>query len=341
MKRAALFACVWLTVMLGGCTFGQAESQVATTESTGGGTVRVWIAGEQFPLKAFQAFTEATGIAVQPQFGDERDFVRQVLQHKGQPQADLFWSDNALDLAVLAGRGAFEAYRSPHAAKIPSTAKDSDGLWYGLTERRLALLYKPAKLSDDKVPKTLDQLEQFAHKGKIGVPAPSSSLWTSAGAAIVPVQGEFGMQSFFSGLKEWNVYFAKEDPPGAALVLEEKVPLLLSTSEQALRHMSKQRKDAKHTKDAALRIQPLVADNGEPLNVTTGIGILRGTEKKKEAEQFIDFMLREQNRSDLATARMHEALASTGPASRLHPDEMVQLSPLIAHYLAVSFPDAP
>lgn len=341
MKTFKLFVSVLLAVTVTGCSLWAKDSQSSPVAEKSGSLLHIWVAGENRSIEAFSDFTAATGINVQAEFATQEEWCEQVLANKkkgGPPAADLFWSDNAIDLAVLAGLGAFEPHVSPFTASLPDYARDSDGLWYGLTERQLALVYHPSSFSGD-LPATVEQLSDPKWQGRIAVPSGSSKLWYRILADVVAFEGETELQQLLERLSALGSPVSESPSKDVRRVADGEIPALLTTAESALTYMAEE-----GAGDNDIRIQPLGSKHAEQIDIVTGIAILRGTEQKEAAGKLIDYLLKEETRRGLAMQRAHDALLTgeesrTNGSMRLHPYEIARLVPLIERYWQMIFPE--
>lgn len=318
---------VWLALLVAGCSlWSQGPSSASGTDEEGSGPLYVWVAGASSSVEIFDDFTSETGIRVKAEFDTQEAWFQKVLAQKGNPEADLFWSDNAIDLSVLAGLGAFEAYASPLASSLPGYARDRDGLWYGLTARQIALVYDVRALAQD-VPVTVEQWLDMNGQGPLTVPRLSSRVWDRLVIDMVVHEDEMSLLSFFEKLDELPLTYSDSAEEDVRRVAGGAIPLLLTTSENALKFMAENEKESQN-----MRVQPLGSKYTEQLHLITGIGMLRGTEKKETAGQLIDFLLEKKRRETLAEQLFHLPLTDDASGERLHPDEMVRLLPLIERH---------
>src|SRR5215470_11966753 len=74
----------------------------------------------------FDAFTKATGIAVQYVEGGSGGVVERIAKEKSNPQADVLVTLPPF-IQRAAANGLLEAYKSPEAKEIPAADKDAKG----------------------------------------------------------------------------------------------------------------------------------------------------------------------------------------------------------------------
>lgn len=309
------------------------DTEGTATVDQGNGILRIFVAGESRSLKPFHQFTEATGIKIETQFAPQREWVERLLANKGNPGADLFWSDNAIDLAILGDLGLFDAYDSPLAATLPDYGRDYDGKWYGLTERRLTLVYSPSALTTGEVPTTVEQFMQTRWHSNAAIPPASSRVWSRLLADVVAFEGEVELMQLLENFNQSTFDLSEESIEDVQLVADGGIDALMTTSDIAMQWMTGNEQQAANE----VHIQPLASHYAEPIGIVTGIAILRGTEQQQAAESFVDFLLKPDNRRTLAEQRSHEPLLveqkdDGQQAPRLHPDEIATLVPLIEHY---------
>lgn len=329
MNAYKLVSTVVLALILISCSAEPNEPQTLPEAERGGsGHLRVWIASDHSVSDIFDNFTSSTGISVQTEFGTQEELKRRVQESNGNPSADLFWSDNALDLALLAAQGVFEPYVSPFSETLPDDARDRDGLWHGVTVRRLALVYNAASFPDG-VPAKVEELIHWQED--LTVPAVSSPLWYRLLVDVAALEGETELRQWVERVREMSLTFSEDLQPGVNGVLDGTVSLLFTTADAALQEVNRREQQ----KNVDIRIQPLGSSHADSIDIVTGVGILRGTDKKEAAQQLVDFMLQQHNRQNLALKFSHDDLLdpdSSDAVWRLHPNEMAHLMPLVERY---------
>lgn len=328
MKLNKLFVWTLLIVIVTGCSAKTQEMQPSFVGPAGGETVKVWVAGEKQAIDVFDAFTDASGIQVNAEFGSQEEWLHELSVNKGKPRADLFLSDNAIDLALLAEMGVFAPHHSPFNQVLPDDAQDLDGLWYGLTVRHPAIVLSEAD-SAGGVPASVEQLSDAKWQGQLTVPADESRMWHRILADVAAFEGEPGLIQLLQQWNEQSFTFSDDADGDLRRVADEELPALLTTSDRALRFISEA-----DDSEAGVSVTWLRSKHAEPIDIVSGIGMLRGTENPEAAGKLIDFLLEEGNRRELASERMHEPLTAleNGRPNRLHPREMAEFIPLIEHH---------
>tara|TARA_B100000315_G_scaffold207610_1_gene202425 strand:+ start:512 stop:1531 length:1020 start_codon:yes stop_codon:yes gene_type:complete len=74
-----------------------------------------------------------------------------------QPTADVVMLTLRYQLALTDG-GYLEAYKTPESSSYPSNLKDADGFWTAAQLNPVIQVYNPQSLSQDDLPKTIDDL---------------------------------------------------------------------------------------------------------------------------------------------------------------------------------------
>jgi iron(III) transport system substrate-binding protein len=121
-------------VLLGACGSGSGDPN----------TVRVY-SGRQYDLEeAFAQFTEATGIKVEFQFGNDAELRERLAAEGDDTPADVFISVDAGNLVKAADQGLFQPIDDPVLIDaVPPALRDPDNLWFGLSVRARSIAYNP------------------------------------------------------------------------------------------------------------------------------------------------------------------------------------------------------
>lgn len=324
-------ATMLLVLFVTSCSFSGSDTEATPTVDQGNGSLRIFVAGESRTIKPFHQFTEATGIKIEAQFAPQQEWVERLQANREKPGADLFWSDNAIDLAILSNLGLFEPYDSPLANALPDYGRDHDGRWYGLTERRLALVYSPSTLSTVEMPTTIEEFIHTPWQHTVAVPPATSRLWTRFLTEVVAFEGEMALLQLLESLNQLTFDLSEESMSDVQHVANGDVAALLTTSDIGMRWMTDNEQATNE-----VHMQPLASQYAEHVGIVTGVAILRGTEQRQAAEALVDFLLEPDRRRSLAEQDSHEQLLTEQTDEqqlpRLHPDEMAALVPLVEHY---------
>lgn len=136
MRRPAIAAlAVTLVTTLSGCGFlgigGEADIQIYSAR--------------HYDLeKAFDDFTEDTGLTVEFIFGDNAELLERIKAEGADSPADIFMTVDAGNLWAATEAGVLEPLSSPTLDEaIPAAYRDSEDRWFGLALRARTIVYNP------------------------------------------------------------------------------------------------------------------------------------------------------------------------------------------------------
>ncbi len=151
-------------------------------------------ADEPLARQILGAFTEKTGIRVQPLFDTEADkttgLARRIRAEAGSPRADVFWANEPFQAILLAKDDLLEPYLPETARNIPVAYRDAKDRWIGFGLRGRVLAYDPKGLRADQLPKTWAELAQPGYAQKVVFANPLFGTTRGHVAALLALWGE-------------------------------------------------------------------------------------------------------------------------------------------------------
>ena len=191
MKYRTIFTAV-LTLMLAGC--GRRQQVVIYTS-----------VDQPFAEPILKDFEQRSGIRVRPVYDVEAakttGLVNRLIAEKGRPQADVFWSSEAVRTIVLRRQGVLAVYRSPAADAIPAGFRDPDGFWTGFAARARVLLANTNLVKESDLPKSILELAEPKWRGRVALPYPLFGTTSAHVAAIFLTLGDEKAKDYFRRLK--------------------------------------------------------------------------------------------------------------------------------------------
>lgn len=193
MRRSTLAAFGALVMLVAGCGVGGADAD----------TVQVY-SGRHYDLeRAFQLFTEETGIPVEILSGSDAE-LRERLKAEGEDTpADVFLTVDAGNLWLAEQEGLLAPARSPVLVKaVPDDLRDPQGHWYGLSMRVRTVMYNPQRVQ----PSEFDPVNTYAGladpkwRGRVCMRTASSSYTQALVASMI---GELGRDRTFEIVRGW------------------------------------------------------------------------------------------------------------------------------------------
>lgn len=148
---------------------------------------------------ALDAFTEATGIAVEVRYGGTAELAAQLLEEGDRTRAHVFLAQDAGALGAVAKAGQFATLPDATLDLVDDAWSDPDGRWVGVTGRSRVLAYNGSMVSGDALPASVFELTGPEWKGKVGV-APTNASFQSFITAMRVQHGDEKTRDFLEGL---------------------------------------------------------------------------------------------------------------------------------------------
>ena len=198
-------AALALTATLAACsapaTPGASPASTASPAATASDKSVTLYSGRNETLvqPALDAFTQATGIAVEVRYGGTAELAAQLLEEGDRTRAHVFLAQDAGALGAVAKAGRFAALPAATLDQVADAYSDPDGRWVGVTGRSRVLAYNPALLPADQLPVSVFDLTGPQWKGKVGV-APTNASFQSFITAMRVQHGDEKTRAFLAGL---------------------------------------------------------------------------------------------------------------------------------------------
>src|SRR3954467_10006334 len=130
------------------------------------------------------AFAKETGIKVTLRQGDDTELGNQIVQEGAASPADVFITENSPAMALVDAAGLFAPLSPEALALVPEQYRPRDGHWLGVAARTTVFAYNKARLTPDKLPKSLMDLANTAWKGRWGASPSGADFQAIVGALL-------------------------------------------------------------------------------------------------------------------------------------------------------------
>lgn len=205
-------AIVMATFGLAACGSSDDGDDVASTTETETETTTDEGAGEAGPLVIYSArdetlvadlvaeFTADTGIDVEVFYGSDFGTGKVLLEAEADAvEADIYWSQDAGSLAVLADAGVTQTLPDTITGKVNPAFTAPAGEWVGLTGRIRTFTYNSELIDEADVPDTVAAFADPEWDGRIDVP-PTNATFQAFVTAMRQVEGEDATKAWLEGL---------------------------------------------------------------------------------------------------------------------------------------------
>lgn len=243
--------------------------------------------------KIVDSFKEKTGISVNlVSAGDAIEMLTKVELEKSNPMADVVIGISD-DMAMKAyNSNLFESYDSPVLVDIPDFLKfDDQNRLLPFDYGNFAFVYDTKRLDKEDIPKSLNDLTDPKYKDKIILIDPRTS---SVGLGLLIWTREvFGDNylSWWDQMRDNALTITEGWSSSYGMFTSGEAPITLSYTTSPVYHVMY---------EDSTRYQTIIFEDGHSATIE-GVGLLKSSEKKELAKQFIDFLLSE-GQLDIATA---------------------------------------
>jgi iron(III) transport system substrate-binding protein len=247
---------------------------------------------EEFVKTLFDDFTSATGIEVDVRYGDSAELAAAILEEGDASPADVFWSQDAGSLGVVAEAGLFAELDQEILDRVEPRFRSDDGLWVGTSGRGRVAVYNTEVLSDGELPSSILDLADPEWRGRIGLP-PTNSSFQAHVAAMIESIGEDRTRRWLEGIVANEPRYYEDNGATTRAVAAGEIDIGL------VNHYYKYEVEAE---DGSLPIANHYFAPGDPGSFVNcaGVGILASSDRPEAAARFVEFLTGEPGQTFVA-----------------------------------------
>lgn len=235
-----------------------------------------------------EQFSEETGVTTEIRYADSASLSAQILEEGESSPADVFISQDAGALGAIANVDRFENVAQAQLDKVPAEFRSDEGEWVGVSGRARVIAYNPTKVTEAQVPKSVNEVVQPQWRGRVGY-APTNASFQSFVTAMRLTQGEAATRTWLEALKANDARTYTNNVLALEGVDRGEVDIAL------VNHYYLYEKQAERGGPQNINARNAFIGNGDPgalVNVA-GVGIMRGTESRADADRLVEFLLSE------------------------------------------------
>ena len=233
-------------------------------------------------------YARESGVDIRVKYADTGETLATLLEEGDSTRADVFISQDAGALGLLADRGMFAALPEDLFDRVQEGFFDEGLRWVGLTGRVRVIAYNTDRVSEDEVPDSVFGVLDPKWKGRVGYPPTNASFI----AFISALRAEFGderAREFLEGLKANDAQSLDNNILVLNAIASGELDLGL-VNHYYLYSEVKEKGDV-----PVANHYPGVDDAGEGTFINlSGVAMIEGTEQSEEALDFIEFLLSEE-----------------------------------------------
>jgi iron(III) transport system substrate-binding protein len=163
-----------------------------------------------------KAFTKETGIDVKVHSGEAPELASQLLKEGASSSADVFFTENSPELALLSEKGLLAKVAPATLAAVPAKDSGAAGDWVGVLARENVLAFNTSMVQEAALPASLLDLAKPEWKGKVAI-APTDADFLPLIGAVVAMKGRPAALDWLKGLRENALIFDDDEAVVAAV----------------------------------------------------------------------------------------------------------------------------
>ncbi|MBW3614636.1 MAG: iron ABC transporter substrate-binding protein [Actinobacteria bacterium] len=230
-------------------------------------------------------FERESGIDIQVKYADTGETLATLLEEGESTDADVFLSQDAGALGILAERGRLVELPADVLDLVDARFRHGEGRWVGVTGRARVIAYNTNVLDESEVPDSALDVVDPRWKGKVGFPPTNASFI----AFVASLREQFGQErarAFLQGLKDNEAKRYDNNILTLNAIANGEIEIGL-VNHYYLHAELKERADAPVANHYPGQ-EP--GQEGTFVNVS-GVGIVKGTDRREDAERFVRYLL--------------------------------------------------
>ncbi len=229
-------------------------------------------------------FEKQTGIKVVVHSGDGPEVANQIIQEGAASPADVFFTENSPEIAVLDEKGLLAKVDPATLAEVPAQYSAPDGDWVGVLARENVLAYNTGMIAQSQLPASLMDLAEPAWKGKVAI-APSDNDFLPLVNAVLFEKGHDAALAWLRGLKA-NAQIFDDDEGVVAAVNRGAVATGIINNYYWARLQAEL--GSAHMHSALYHFGH--GDIGGLINIS-GAGVLKSSKHPRDAQAFLAYLV--------------------------------------------------
>ena len=254
-------------------------------------------------LILFKKFEEKTGIKVNVINAKSKVLEKRLLDEGSKSKGDVLFLADAGALYSAEKKGLFAKYNESQSLKLVPTSLKND-YWVGVTKRARIIFYNPNLVNYNEIKNiSYEDLSSKKWRKSIAIRQSNNIYNQSLVASILEHKGEDFTREWLEKLVK---YFSRK-PQGndraqiLSVAAGESKLAIANTYYYALMLSGKKGEDQKKAAQKVEPIFPNQNDRGAHINIS-GAGILSYSPNKKNAQEFLEFLLTKEAQTNLCNS---------------------------------------
>ena len=198
-RNLATYAALVLS-LLSLAAAGCGEDSTDDGTAAGSGSVTVYSGrNEDLMASVLEDFTAETGIEVKVRYDESAILAALIAEEGDASPADVFLSQSPGAVGFLDQAGLLAVLADDTLNSLPTSVRDDDGRWIGISGRQRVMVYHPDRVSADELPLSIAELTDSSWQGRLGV-APANGSFQDFVTAMRFELGDDATLAWLEGL---------------------------------------------------------------------------------------------------------------------------------------------
>lgn len=228
-------------------------------------------------------FEEQTGIDVAVRYANSAELAATLAEEGGNSPADVFWAQDPGALGAIEREGLFTTLPSRVLDRVPERFHDPDGTWIGVSGRVRVIAYNTELVAEGEVPDRIDGVTDPRWRGKVGIAPPNASFQAFVSAMRLD-RGDAETRAWLDRVKANEPRFYESNIAILEALAEGEIELGLVNHYYL--SLVKSENPGAPIENHFLE----QGDDGALVSIA-GVGVIAGSDKPRQAERFVEFLL--------------------------------------------------
>lgn len=250
-----------------------------------------------FSEEILNDFQQETGIKVEPRFDTEATkslgLTNLLIREKTHPRCDVFWNNQTLGTAALKKEGVLEAYQGTGYDKIPAQFKDPEGYWTGFAARLRVYI-----VNRDQLSPSLESIETTL-TGPLNDVAIAKPLYGTTLTHYTVLCDAWGLER----LKNWHT--SQREREIRETSGNASVKNLVANGACKLGYTDTDDYFVAVDESKPVAAVPIMVEE-KAILIPNSVAIIKGTQKRKQAEALVDYLLSAKVEQKLAQSQSRQ-----------------------------------
>jgi iron(III) transport system substrate-binding protein len=271
--------------------------------------------GESLIGPLIQQAEQELGFEINVRYGDTAELALAIIEEGRNTPADLFFGQDAGALGALAEAGRTRPIPARLLVQVDRRFRSPSAQWLGITGRARVLAYNTNQVNAAELPASIWELTEPQWQGRVGW-APTNGSFQSFITAMRLVEGEERTLEWLEAMRDNGAVVYRNNTTIVEAVGRGEVDSGLVNNYYLYRFLAED-------PNFPVAHHYTQGDAGSLVNIA-GVAVVRTTDSRTEAEQFIEFLLTNQGQDFFAQETKEYPLVQgiTPPEEQLPIDEI-------------------